>query len=42
MPKGIDISKLTPKQLNDLICSYLERGYDYIIRRKRLYLFKIV
>lgn len=39
---GIDISKLSKKELEDLICDYLAKGYDYVIRNKRLYLFKIV
>lgn len=42
MPKGIDISELTPKQLNDLICNYLTQGYDYVVKHHQLYLFKIV
>lgn len=41
MSKGIDVSNLTRKELEDLICEYLVKGYDYVIRNKRLYLFKV-
>ena len=42
MQKGIDVSKLSKKELEDLICDYLAKGYDYVLRNKTLYLFKIV
>ena len=42
MSKGTDVSKLNRKELEDLICEYLVKGYDYVIRNKRLYLFKVV
>lgn len=42
MPKGIDVSNLTRKELENLICDYLTRGYDYVLRNKVLYVFKIV
>ena len=42
MLHGIDVSDLTRKELEDLICSYLEKGYDCVVKNKKLYVFKII